>query len=241
MNRNVTLIGVVAGGVLTAMALSMGSASADEVQDSPTTTPGNYGLNIPNPFGLTPTAEPDITGMVGNPWYQRTLSGTQLFDFDSKNIAPFVQDFMTKYVTVDGEPLDLKDSSYLFGGLNLPVIDTMEFYTSQQQIILPREYFENLDTNVEWGVINIHNFGNFFGPWGYVYIDLVGAGNVGPTDDAIGTWITTPFGAFDVSWLENGSLFGSPYIESQLFDVSDFNPGAGWADSVEIPGPLWPF
>lgn len=236
MNRNVTLIGVVAGGVLTAMALSMGSASADELPDGPTTTPGNYGLNHPNPFGLTPIAEPDITGMVGNPWYQRTLSGTQLFDFDSKNIAPFVQDFMTKYVTVDGEPLDLKDASYLFGGLNLPVIDTMEYYTSQQQIILPPAYFEDLNTNIEWGVINIHNWGNFFGPWGYVYIDLVGAGNVGPNNDAIGTWFTTPFGAFDVSWLENGSFFGSPYVESQLFDVSDFNPGAGWADTVTAPG-----
>lgn len=230
MNRCVTLIGLAAGGATVALALSLGTASADDLPDGPTTTPGNYGLDHPNAFGLTPTAPPTWGGAVA-PWYQHIMSGYQTFDFDSKDIAPFVSDFLTKYVTVDGQPYD-PDSSYLFGGLNLPVINTLEAYTSEQQIILPREYFENSNTNVEWGVIDVHNWGNFFGPWGYVYIDLVGAGDSGPTDDAIGTWFTTPFGAIDVSWLENGSFFGSAYLESQLFDLDNFNPSADWADAV---------
>jgi hypothetical protein len=214
MKRIITSVGLAAGGAAAAAFMSTGIAAADDAPN-------------PGPFGLTPVGELDVTGQTGKP-LENIAYGTQDFNFDSNDISPFLHDFFTDNVTVGDAPLDL-DTGYQFDADDLKVIDTLTFGGDQQQILFPG--IDN--TNIDGGVIDIHNWGN---DWGYIYIDLVGAGDVGATNDAIGAWYATPFGTFDVSWLENGSLFGSPYLESQLFDLTDFNPGADFSDHALEPG-----
>jgi hypothetical protein len=214
MKRIITYAGLAVGSAAAAAFMSTGIAAADDAPN-------------PGPFGLTPVGELDVTGQTGKP-LENIAYGTENFDFDSKDIAPFAQDFFTDNVTVNGDPLDLSND-YAFSDENLKVIDTLTFAGDQQQILFPS--IDN--TNIDGGVIDIHNWGN---DWGYIYIDLVGAGDVGDTNDAIGAWYATPFGAFDVSWLEDGSLFGTPYLESQLFDLTDFNPGGDFSDQALEPG-----
>lgn len=228
MTRIITTVGLATGGAAAAAFLSMGAAAA---------APNGPGYNTdPNPFGLTASDVADITGQTGSP-LMNIASGTQDFTFNSNDVAPFIQAFLEKHVTLDGQAIDFDENNpWQFAANDLNIINKLEFYGSEQQIIFPG--IEG--TNVDWGVTDIRNFGDLFGlgNFGYVYIDLVGAGDVGPTDDAIGAWYTTPWGAFDVSWLEDGSVFGIPYMESQLFDMSDFNPGAEWADLTTVPSLL---
>jgi hypothetical protein len=70
-------------------------------------------------------------------------------------------------------------------------------------------------TNIQDGVIDIENLGNGYS---YDYIDLVGPGttSVDGVDNAIGAWLVTPEGAFDVS-----AFAGA---EAAMFGAANFDP-----------------
>jgi hypothetical protein len=220
MNRTITSAGLAAGGAIAAGFLSLGVAAAAPSNDAS------------NPFGLTPFGPLDITSQTGDP-LGNIVYGTQTFSFDSADVQPLIADFLSDHVTYDGEPLDFTGAnSLIFDGLEANVIDKMQFggtalqnLLGEQQILIPA--IEG--TNIESGVIDMHNWG---GDFGYLYMDLVGAGDIGDANDAIGAWLVTPFGTYDVSWWEDGSFFGFPYLESRLFDVDAFNPGADFSDGA---------
>jgi hypothetical protein len=184
--------------------------------------------SVPDPFGVTLAGAPDITYQTGDV-FANDIYGSQQFDFDSNNFAPFVDKFFTSNVTVDGQPLDLTDNPLTADGLQANVIDTLQFNNlfnglTEQQILLP----SIAGTNIEHGVIDIENFGNGFG---YDYIDLVGPGTThlgsNGVDDAVGAWLVTPMGAYDVSpWVG---------LEAQLFDPSAFDPSAFFPDATLTP------
>ncbi|HEU0191759.1 MAG TPA: hypothetical protein VFR17_10910 [Mycobacterium sp.] len=211
MNRAVASVLLTAGGAALAALMSSGVAAA---------APEDGGSGAANMFGLTPAGPADFTSQTGDV-YQNYAYGTQTFNFDSNDMQPWIEKFLEQNVKVDGNPLTFNSSDpTIFDGLQTHVIDKNWFGGFQEQQIL---FQGTPDTNFTNGIIDIHHFG----PIGYIYIDLVGAGNAGPTNDAIGTWMVTPMGTYDVSSWENGTFFGGlAYLESQLFDLSDFNPGA---------------
>jgi hypothetical protein len=184
--------------------------------------------SVPDPFGVTFVGDPDITYQTGDV-FGNTAYGSQTFDFDSSSLAPFVDKFFTSNVTVDGQPLALANNPLTADGLQANVIDSVQFNNlfnglAEQQILLP----SIAGTNIEDGVIDIHNFGNGFG---YEYIDLVGPGEThldsNGIHDAIGAWLVTPMGTYDVSpWAG---------LESLLFDPANFDPGAAFPDAALTP------
>jgi hypothetical protein len=184
-----------------------------------------YDISNPlsDPFGVTFVGNPDITYQTGD-IFQNNAYSDQTVDFDSSSLAPFVQNFFTNNVTVDGQPLNLSSNPLTDADLETHVIDKVEFGglfdgLAEQQILLP----SIAGTNIDHGVIDIDNFGN-----GYSldYIDLVGPGttSTGGVDNAIGAWLVTPMGTFDVS------QFAMP--EAQMFDPSNFDPSAFFPDAA---------
>jgi hypothetical protein len=169
----------------------------------------DYDNPVSDPFGVTLEGQPDITYQTVDV-FANTAYGSQTADFDSSDLAPFVEDFFTKNVTVDGHPLNLDTNPLIASDLTTHVIDKVQYNGlfdgfSEQQILLPTI----AGTNIDHGVIDIENLGNGYS---YDYIDLVESGN---TND-IGAWLVTPTGAFDVS----------PFavLEAQMFDPAAFDP-----------------
>ena len=179
-----------------------------------------------DPFGVTLEGDPDITyqtgGVVAN-----TAYGSQTIDFNSSDLAPFVQQFFTSNVTVDGQPLNLSSNPLTDADLQAHIIDNVKFDgpgISEQQILLP-----SVDgTNIDHGVIDIDNFGNGYS---YDYVDLVGPGTThlgsNGVDDAIGAWLVTPMGTYDVSPFAG--------LEAQMFDPSAFDPSSFFPDAGLTP------
>ena len=150
--------------------------------------------------------------------FANTAYGSQTIDFDSSDLAPFVDNFFTNNVTVNGQPFNLSTNPIADSDVQANVIDKVQYNglfdgMSEQQILLP----DIAGTNIEHGVIDIENLGNGYS---YDYIDLVGPGTSSPgsdgVDNAVGAWLVTPTGTYDVSpWVE---------LEAQLFDASAFDP-----------------
>lgn len=182
-----------------------------------------------DPFGVTLVGDPDVTYQTGGV-LANTAYGSQTIEFNSGDLAPFVQQFFTSNVTVDGQPLDLSSNPLTDADLQAHIIDHVQFDApgiSEQQILVP----SIAGTNIEHGVIDIDNFGHGFG---YDYVDLVGPGTThlgsNGVDDAIGAWLVTPMGTFDVSpWAG---------LEAQMFDPSNFDPSAFFPDAALTPLPF---
>lgn len=172
---------------------------------------------LSDPFGVTFVGDPDITYQTGDV-FANTAYGSQTIDFDSSDSAPFVDNFFTNNVTVNGQPFNLSTNPIADSDVQANVIDKVQYNglfdgMSEQQILLP----DIAGTNIEHGVIDIENLGNGYS---YDYIDLVGPGtsSLGSdgVDNAVGAWLVTPTGTYDVSpWVE---------LEAQLFDASAFDP-----------------
>jgi hypothetical protein len=199
------LMSVVLGGAAAATSLSAGIAAAD---------PDATTLAVPDPFGfsLLGTLDPTYTADTAS---QSIAYGPQAIDFNAGTLSSPVEQFFSQYVTTtDGQPLPDNFTASLDADVVNKIQDGLG---TQQQIILgPIE-----GTNIESGVIGIHDFGDGYG---YAYIDLVGPGSTSvnsSVDNAIGAFLVTPDGTYDVSHVENGGDYaGLAYLESQLFDFS---------------------
>jgi hypothetical protein len=213
MNRIITSV-TLASGAVAAAAMAMGVAAAD---------PDATTVSVPDPFGVTFVGPADITYQTANA-SEGIAYGHETLNFDSANFAPSVEQFFANNVTVDGQPLNVSTNPLTDSGLQADIIDKVFNGNQEQQILLP----SIAGTNIEDGVIDIHNFGNGFG---YEYIDLVGPGTThlgsNGVDDAIGAWVVTPMGTYDVSpWAG---------LEAQLFDPANFDPGAAFPDAALTP------
>jgi hypothetical protein len=209
MNRIITSVTLASGGVAAAASLAMGVAAAD---------PDATTVSVLDPFGVTFVGSPDITYQTSDA-LEGIAYGHQTANFDSSSFAPYADQFFASNVTVDGQPLNLTTNPLADSGVQTDIIDKLELGGLQeQQILLP----SIAGTNIERGVIDIHDWGNGYG---YEIIDLVGPGpthlNSNGVHDAIGAWLVTPTGTYDVSSWENGGDFGDlAYLENQLFDLS---------------------
>jgi hypothetical protein len=203
MKRLIT--SVVLGGAAAATSLSAGIAAAD---------PDATTLAVPDPFGfsLQGTLDPTYTADTAS---QSIAYGPQAIDFNAGTLSSPVEQFFSQYVTTTGgQPLPDNFTASLDADVVNKIQDGLG---TQQQIILgPIE-----GTNIDSGVIGIHDFGDGYG---YAYIDLVGPGSTSvnsSVDNAIGAFLVTPNGTYDVSDVENGGDYaGLAYLESQLFDFS---------------------
>jgi len=203
MKRIIT--SVVLGGAAAATSLSAGIAGAD---------PDATTLAVPDPFGfsLQGTLDPTYTADTAS---QSIAYGPQAIDFNAGTLSSPVEQFFSQYVTTTGgQPLPDNFTASLDADVVNKIQDGLG---TQQQIILgPIE-----GTNIDSGVIGIHDFGDGYG---YAYIDLVGPGTTSvnsSVDNAIGAFLVTPDGTYDVSDVENGGDYaGLAYLESQLFDFS---------------------
>lgn len=210
MLRIITSVTFASGGVAAAASLAMGVATAD---------PDATTVSVPDPFGVTFSGAPDITYQTGDA-SENIAYGHQTIDFDSSNFGQSVDQFFASNVTVDGQPLNLSTNPLIANDLSANIIDKLQSDgQGEQQILLP----SITGTNIDSGVIGIHNFGDGYA---YEYIDLVGPGtttlNSGGVDNAIGAWLVTPTGTLDVSQWEDGGDYGNlAYQESQLFDLSN--------------------
>ena len=184
---------------------------------------------VPDPFGSL-TGDPDITYQTGDV-FANTAYGSQTFDFDSNDLSQPVQQFFASNVTTeDGQPLNLSTLPPSDLDVQANVIDKVNFNGlfngfAEQQILLP----SIAGTNIQDGVIDIQNLGNGYS---YDYIDLVGPGTTvsNGVDNAIGAWLVTPEGTYDVSpWAG---------VESLLFDASYFDPGAMFPDAALTATPF---
>ena len=186
---------------------------------------------VPDPFGATFVGGPDITYQTGDV-FANTAYGSQTVDFHSSGLAPFVDNFFTSNVTVNGQPLNLSTNPLTDPDVHANVIDKVQYNglfdgLAEQQILLP----SIAGTNIEHGVIDIQNLGNGYS---YDYIDLVGPGTTSlgsnGVDNAVGAWLVTPTGTYDVSpWAS---------LEAQLFDPSAFDPSAFFPDAALAPAPF---
>ena len=210
MLRIVTSVTLASGGVAAAASLTMGVAAAD---------PDATTISVPDPFGVTFVGAPDITYQTGDA-SENIAYGHQTLNFDSATFAPSVEQFFANNVTVDGQPLNLITNPLTDPGLQTDIIDKLQSNGhAEQQILLP----SIPGTNIESGVIGIHSLG---AGYAYEYIDLVGPGttslNSNGVDNAVGAWLVTPTGTYDVSqWEDGGDYGGQAYLESQLFDLSN--------------------
>ncbi len=210
MHRIITSVTLASGAVVAAASTALGVASAD--LDATT-------ISVPDPFGVTLLGTPDFSYQTGDSSFD-VAYGHQTLNFDSANLDPYVQQFFADNVTVDGQPLNLSTNPLVDNGVPVTIIDKLESNGfAEQQILLP----SIAGTNIESGVIDIHNGGNGYG---YEIIDLVGPGtttlNSNGVDNAVGAWLITPTGTYDVSPWENGVDYGGlAYLESQLYDLSN--------------------
>lgn len=189
--------------------MAIGVAAAD---------PDAASVVVPDPFGVTFVGAPDFTYQTSDPT-ESIAYGHQLLDFDSANFGSSVDQFLTNSgVLVDGQPLS--STNEFTSQVTADVIDKLQSDgESQQQILLPAIP----NTNIESGVIGIHDFG---GGYGYEYIDLVGPGSPALNSDgvpnAIGAFLLTPTGTYDVSQWEDGGDYGDlAYQENKLFDLTN--------------------
>lgn len=199
---------VVLGGAAAAASLYAGVAAADP--GDPTT------LVVPDPFGFSFT-DPDFTYQALTP-IQSIAYGNGTIDINSGELAAPVQQFFEKYVTVNGEALSANNP--LMTSIDGDIVNKLQDGLGTQQQLI---FDQILTTNIDSGVIGIHDFGDGYG---YAYIDLVGPGfeslNSNGVDHAVGAFLVTPYGTFDVSNVENGQDYGGlAYLESQLFDFSN--------------------
>jgi hypothetical protein len=210
MLRIVTSVTFASGGFAAAASLAIGVAAAD---------PDATTISVPDPFGVTFVGALDISYQTGNAT-EDIAYGHQTLDLNSANFAAPVQQFFLDNVTVDGHPLNLTSNPLIADDLHTTVIDKLESDgAAQQQILLPAIP----GTNIESGVIGVHNLGDGYA---YEYIDLVGPGttslNSNGVDHAVGAFLVTPTGTYDVSHWENGGDYGGQaYLESQLLDYSN--------------------
>jgi hypothetical protein len=210
MNRIITCITLASGGVAAAASTALGVASAD--LDATT-------ISVPDPFGVTFVGAPDFTYQTGDANFDAAY-GHQTLNFDSATLAPYVQQFFADNVTVNGQPLNLSTNPFTDSGVQSTIIDKLESNGfAEQQILLPSVP----GTNIDSGFIDIHYNPDGFG---YEIIDLVGPGtthlNSNGVDNAVGAWLITPTGTYDVSQWENGGDYGDlAYLESQLFDLNN--------------------
>jgi hypothetical protein len=197
---------VVLGGAAAATSLSAAIAAAD---------PDATTITVPDPFGVT-FGEPDFTYEANNAT-QAIAYGQQTIEFASGKLSAPVEQFFFQNVTYNDEPLS--STNVLDATLSADIINKVQDgLGTQQHVLLPA--IEG--TNIESGVIGIHDFG---GGYGYAYIDLVGPGVTSVNSDgvknAVGAFLVTPTGTYDVSHVENGGDYlGLAYLESQLFDFS---------------------
>jgi hypothetical protein len=210
MIRIVTSVTLASGGLAAAASFAIGVAAAD---------PDATSISVPDPFGVSFVGAPDITYQTADA-SEGIAYGQQTIDFHSAAFGQSVDQFFTSNVLVNGQPLNLTTNPLAADGLSVDIIDKLQSSgAAQQQILLPHI----AGTNIDSGVIGIHNFGDGYA---YEYIDLVGPGttsmNSGGVDNAIGAWLVTPTGTYDVSQWENGGDYGNlAYQESQLFDLSN--------------------
>jgi hypothetical protein len=201
MIRIITSV-TLAGGLAAAAYAAMGVAAAD---------PDATTITVSDPFGFTLEGSPDITYETSDAT-ESIAYGHQTIDFDSANISSSVEQFFTNN--------DINTTALTGDNLPVDIIDKLQTGgESQQQILLPAIP----GTNIDSGVIGIHDFGDGYG---YAYIDLVGPGNTALNSDgvsnAIGAFLITPTGTYDVSQWEDGGDYGDlAYQENKLFDLTN--------------------
>ncbi len=178
----------------------------------------DFSKPLADPFGIELQGTPDFNyqtaGVFGNTGY-----GDQDVQFDSSSLSSFAQKFFDDNVTIGGQAfgpnstLDVSQAN-IIDSLNYTGIDN-GFAT--QQLFLPA--IEG--TNVDNGVITLQNLGD-----GYSY-DSINLDLNGSSTDAIGAWLVTPYGDYDVS----------PYasLADQIFDPSYFDIGNFPADGLIPP------
>jgi hypothetical protein len=202
MLRIITSVTLASGGLAAAASVAMGVAAAD---------PDATTITVSDPFGFTLEGSPDITYETSDAT-ESIAYGHQTIDFDSANISSSVEQFFTNN--------DINTTALTGDNLPVDIIDKLQTGgESQQQILLP----EIPGTNIDSGVIGIHDFGDGYG---YAYIDLVGPGNTALNSDgvsnAIGAFLITPTGTYDVSqWEDGGDYGGLAYQENKLFDLTN--------------------
>lgn len=205
MKRMITF--AVLGGAAAATSLSAGIAAAN---------PDATTITVPDPFGVSFVGDPTFTYQASD-LSEGIAYGHEALDFDSANLSPSIEQFFLNNVTVNGQPLSsLNDLAA--SNVQADIVDKLQIGgRSQQQILLPA--IEG--TNIKSGVIGIHDLGNGYE---YAYIDLVGPGTTSANSDvpnAVGAFLVTPNGTYDVSpWEDGGDFGGRAYLESQLFDFS---------------------
>jgi hypothetical protein len=211
MIRIITSVTLASGGLAAAAYAAMGVAAAD---------PDATTISVPDPFGVTFTGTPDFTYQTGDA-SEDIAYGQQLINLDSSNFGSSVDQFFTNSnVLVNGQPLNLTTNPLSDPNVHVDIIDKLQSNgQSEQQILLPAIQ----GTNIESGVIGIHNLGDGYA---YEYIDLVGPGttsaNSDGVDNAVGAFLVTPTGTYDVSpWEDGGDYGGQAYLESQEFDLSN--------------------
>ena len=202
MLRIITSVTLASGGLAAAASVAMGVAAAD---------PDATTITVSDPFGFTLEGSPDITYETSDAT-ESIAYGHQTIDFDSANISSSVEQFFTNN--------DINTTALTGDNLPVDIIDKLQTGgESQQQILLP----EIPGTNIDSGVIGIHDFGDGYG---YAYIDLVGPGSPALNSDgvpnAIGAFLITPTGTYDVSqWEDGGDYGGLAYQENKLFDLTN--------------------
>jgi hypothetical protein len=170
-----------------------------------------------DPFGLTPSGDPDLTGGTGVPPFFDVGYGTQTFDFDSNDIAPYLQDIL-------GLPTG---DDAVTGSATLDVTDTDLFGITNQGITLPEDVTLGDQTLEAGSTLNVTDFGAGFEN---VYADLPGFGD-NDTDQVV-DYLVTPFGNFDVS------NFVDPFDLSDLGGGGDAGGDAGGSAGADAGADL---
>jgi hypothetical protein len=205
MKRLIT--SVVLGGAAAATSLSAGIAAAD---------PDATTLAVPDPFGFTIPATPDFSYTADTASQAIAYAKDQTIDFNAGALSSPVEQFFSQYVTTTGDQPLPADFTKTISDADI-INKVQDGLGTQQQIV----FGPIQGTNIDSGVIGIHDFGDGYG---YAYIDLVGPGTTSVNSDvnnAIGAFLVTPNGTYDVSDVENGGDYGGlAYLESQLFDFS---------------------
>jgi hypothetical protein len=139
-----------------------------------------------------------------------TAYGTQDVNFDSSSLAPFAG----KFLEDNGVNLGAFSTALNADDAQVNIIDSLNYTGidngfSAQQLFLPA--LEG--TNVANGVITLQSLGEGFS-YDSINLDLTGS-----SSDAIGAWLVTPFGEYDVSpWASLAAQMFSP----DYFDIGNF-------------------
>jgi hypothetical protein len=239
--RQITLtVGAAAGGMLTAAFLQTAVAAAavgadggaaansDATTDAGLTPASNTDVTpaaetdpASDPFGLTPSGDPDLTGGTGVPPFFDVSYGTQTFDFDSNDIAPYLQDIL-------GLPTG---DDAVTGSATLDVTNTDLLGITNQGFTLPEDVTLGDQTLDAGSTLNFTDFG--FG-FENVYADLdgLGEGDSGQVVD----YLVTPFGNFDVSSLVDpfdlSDLGGGGEVSGDVGAAAGADAGADLASSA---------